>query len=177
LRVRHDWSGALAEHDRVLAQFVQAVAQVSAAKWAESEAPGRWSVAQVVLHVIASYQFGLDAARGGAGMRMRTARPVAWFARTVLLPRVLANERFPLGARAPAEVWPDAEAARSLTVADAIARLERVAGECVEALRYAGESTPRVRVTHAYFGPLRPYEALRLLSAHTRHHGGGVVAG
>jgi hypothetical protein len=38
----------------------------------------------------------------------------------------------------------------------------------------AGRSSPRV--VHAYFGAIAPRRALRLLSAHTRHHARGLEA-
>ena len=36
--------------------------------------------------------------------------------------------------------------------------------------RTPGAQRPAPRVAHAYFGALTPHAALRLLSAHTRHH-------
>jgi hypothetical protein len=107
-------------------------------------------------------------------MRLRVPRPAAWFARTVLLPRMLAAERFPRGAEAPAEVRPDLARARAFDQPEMRAHLCAVAEAAARALRDADEQRPAVRVTHAYFGPLRSLAALRLLSAHTRHHAAGV---
>lgn len=108
-------------------------------------------------------------------MRLRTPWVVAWFARSILLPRLLAAQRFPRGARAPSEVVPDPLEASNLTQEAAITRLQRVASEAVITLRDAALHQPNVRITHAYFGPLKPYDALRLLSAHTRHHAAGMA--
>jgi hypothetical protein len=107
-------------------------------------------------------------------MRRRTPAPVAWFARTVLLPRLLALKSFPRGARAPDEVVPDPHLAASLDQAAMRTRLQQAAAEASDALREAARSRPGVRITHAYFGPMRPLLALRLLSAHTRHHTEGM---
>lgn len=100
----------------------------------------------MLLHVEQSYQLGLDATQGGAGMRLRTSPLFAWIGRRVMLPLMTLTKRFPKGAPAPAEVRPDAEAAH------AVSR---------EALT--------IRV-HAYFGALDALQTLRILTAHTRHH-------
>lgn len=168
------WDDALAEHATVLTAFVAAMEAVPRARWQMSPNATTWSAATLALHVVDSYAFGREAAFGRAAMRQRTPIPVAWFARTVLLPRLLAAERFPRGAQAPDEVVPDQHEASTLDQAAMRVRLERVAAEAVDALREAERSRPSVRITHAYFGPLRPLLALRLLSAHTRHHTKGM---
>lgn len=168
------WDDALAEHAAVLSAFIRAMEAVPAPQWQVSPGATTWSAAALALHVADSYAFGREAAFGRAAMRRRTPAPVAWFARTVLLPRLLASETFPRGARAPDEVVPDPHAAASLDQAEMRVRLERVAAEAVDALQEAARTRPRVRITHAYFGPLRPLLAMRLLSAHTRHHTEGM---
>ena len=54
--------------------------------------------------------------------------------------------------------------------AAAATRLKYVANEAAATMRRVGRNRPAPLMTHAYFGPLAPYAALRLLSAHTRHH-------
>ncbi len=103
-------------------------------------------------------------------MRLRVSQPVALFSRIVILPVILTFKRFPRGARAPSEVAPDAAEARLLMPEEAATRLRRVADEAAAALRRAAAERPAPSMTHAYFGALSPYAALRLLSAHTRHH-------
>lgn len=168
------WGSAIAEHERVVADFVASIRRFDAGAWHRPPAPGRWSAAEVALHVCESYEFGIAAARGGPGMRLRTTPIVAWFARTILLPRLLARERFPRGASAPSEVRPDPQVALRLTPAEATSRLQDVAASAASALRTAADQGSGIRVTHAYFGPLTPLMALRLLSAHTRHHTRGL---
>lgn len=160
----------------VVAHFGARAAAFAPDRWHRRPAPGRWSAAELTLHVCESYAYGVAAASGSPGMRLRVPRVIAWVSRTVLLPRMLDAGRFPRGARAPEEVVPDAGAALALTPRAAALRLTRVAQEALDALRAAAERTPSRRITHAYFGPLTPLLALRLLSAHTRHHAEGLAA-
>lgn len=169
-----NWLDALAEHTRVLAAFDAALAAVPASRWHVAPDERTWSAAALALHVADSYAFGVEAAFGRAAMQRRTPAPVAWFARTVLLPRLLASERFPRGAQAPAEVVPDLARAAALDQPAMRHHLDAVAREAVAALQDAARHRPGIRITHAYFGPLRPLAALRLLSAHTRHHTEGM---
>jgi hypothetical protein len=165
------WENALAEHTAVVRQFTRALEAVPGDRWHTVPDAGMWSAAMLALHVADSYAFGVEAAQGRAAMVRRTPRPVAWFARTVLLPRLLARETFPRGAQAPAEVVPDGARAQAFDQSQMHTHLTAVATRAAEALR---EARPDVRITHAYFGPLRPLAALRLLSAHTRHHADGM---
>jgi len=93
----------------------------------------------------------------------------------MVLPVILATKRFPRGVAAPAEVLPDGAEARLLTKEDAAARLLSAARQAAEALSQAGAERTAPFVTHAYFGSLTPHAALRLLSAHTQHHGRGLA--
>lgn len=170
------WAAALAEHEAAVSDFRTQCEAVAPGDWQRAPAPGKWSPAAVALHICRAYELGRDAVDSGASMRLLVAPPVAWFARVVVLPAFLATRRFPRGARAPGEVVPDAEEARALLQGAAIARLERVSGEAAIALRKAAGTRPLPRVRHAYFGPLPPHAALRLLSAHTRHHARGLRA-
>lgn len=170
------WAAALAEHEREVGAFAAAARAVGAAGWRRAAAPGRWPPAALVLHVCLAYELGASAAEGGPSMRRRTAAPAAWLSRTVLLPLLLATRRFPRGAPAPAEVRPDLAEAATLGRDEAVDRLLRAAAYAARALRQAAVERPALRFTHAYFGPLRPLATLRLLSAHTRHHAGGLRA-
>lgn len=169
------WPAALAEHEREVAAFLMVLQRMPADAWTRAPAPSRWSPAAVALHVCRTYELGRDAAAGGQSMALQVAPPLAWLSRTLLLPLLLATERFPHGARAPAEVVPDLAAAMHLTTVDAAARLRRAATEAAAGLRQAARERSTLRVTHAYFGPLTPLATLRFLSAHTRHHTRGLV--
>ena len=170
MRVERGWIAAIAEHENAIRTFVAACRRVESSNWQRAPALGKWSPAAVALHVCQAYEFGRDAAVEDARMRLRVAPPLAWLSRTVILPIFLATKRFPRGAKAPAEVVPDAAEARLLTQDAAAARLHRAAEESATALRRAAAERPTFRVTHAYFGALTPYSTVRLLSAHTNHH-------
>lgn len=173
----HDrrWTAALAEHERALAAFASACERIPPASWHRAPAPGKWSPAEVVVHVCQAYELGRDAAAGGPGMRLLVSRRRAWQLRTLMLPLVVVTSRFPRGVPAPREVTPDPAASRGLTPDAAAARLERVAGDAAAALRRAADVRPMPRIMHAYFGALTPRASLRLLSAHTRHHARGLA--
>ncbi|HEX6626801.1 MAG TPA: DinB family protein [Gemmatimonadaceae bacterium] len=164
------WNAAIAEHETVVREFIAACDRCAPDEWNASPAPGKWSTAAVALHICHAYELGENAMAGGPGMRLRVSPPYAWVLRNLLLPVILATQRFPRGARAPREVVPDLEEARMLTPDAAAARLKRVADEAAAAFRRARRDGSAPLMTHAYFGALTPYVALRTLSAHTRHH-------
>ncbi|MCU0621005.1 MAG: DinB family protein [Gemmatimonadales bacterium] len=165
-----DWTTALAEHESAVAGLAHVLAAVPEAGWWRAPAPGAWSPAAVALHVIRSYELGLNAAEGGAGMRLRVPAPAAWLSRTLLLPRILAGGPFPRRARAPEEVRPPEAEVERLGQAAAVARLRAVAAEAAREMRAAAQGGSGARVQHAYFGALPMLDGLRLLTAHTRHH-------
>jgi uncharacterized damage-inducible protein DinB len=169
------WRDALAEHEVEVRAFRDALARVPAERWHAPPMPGKWSAAELVLHVTRSYEMGAAAMEGGPGMRLRVPRPVAWFARTVLLPRMLDARRFPRGAESPGEVVPGRDEAGRTTPASADARLAVAARDACASLRRAATAPRPPRFTHAYFGALPPLAVVRLLSAHTRHHAGQLA--
>lgn len=170
-----DWATSIAEHERVVTAFLALLGQVPPDAWHHRAAAGRWSPAELTLHVCRAYEFGVEAVRHGAGMQMRVPRPLAWFVRTVLLPRMLAAERFPRGAESPDEVRPDAALAARLSIDELTGRLRETAAAARTALQSLAHERPGARITHAYFGPMPPHTTLRLLSAHTRHHAHGLA--
>lgn len=175
MRNERRWTAAMGEHETAVRAFIAACERVAPGDWHRSPAPMKWSPAAVALHVCRAYELGRDAAIRGESMRLRVSRSFAWFSRMLVLPVILATNRFPRGAAAPVEVVPDAAEARLLMQDAAVARLQRVAEQAALALREASRERPRLRLTHAYFGPLSPHLTLRLLSAHTRHHARGLV--
>lgn len=170
------WAAALAEHEAVLGAFLAGISRVAPARWWQPPAAGKWSPAEVALHVTLAYEFGSAAVNAGAAMRPRVPPLGAWLARCVLLPALLRVGAFPRGAASPPEVLPSPLEARTLTAADAARRLAQAGASAARSLCSADARRPAVRVTHAYFGPLAPCAALRLLTAHTRHHAQHLVA-
>jgi len=170
MRSERRWNVALAEHESVVRDFLEVCERCAPSDWHLEPAPGKWSTAAVALHVCRTYEMGRDAMAGGTSMRLRVSTRYSWLLRTLVLPVVFATKRLPRGARVPREVAPDLDEANLLTPTAAVGRLKRVAHEAAGALRRAGRDRSPPLMTHAYFGPLAPYAALRLLSAHTRHH-------
>ena len=164
------WNAAIAEHETVVRQFLAVCERCAPADWHRAPSPEKWSTAAVALHVCRAYELGRNTMSGGSGMRLRVSKTYSWLLRTLMLPVILATQRFPRGVRAPREVAPDLEEAKLLTPDVAATRLKRVADEAAAAFRQADRGRSAPFLTHAYFGPLTPYAALRMLSAHTRHH-------
>jgi hypothetical protein len=169
MRSERRWTSAIAEHDTVVREFLDVCKRCPPGDWHRTPAAGKWSTAAVALHVCRAYELGQSAMAGGPSMRLRVSKPYSWLLRTLMLPVIVATKRFPR-ARAPREVAPDLEEAKLLTPHAAAARLKRVADEAAAAFRQVGRDRSAPLLTHAYFGALTPYVALRMLSAHTRHH-------
>ena len=174
-RSERKWNAAVAEHEVVVREFLEVCRQCPTSEWHSSPAPNKWSTSAVALHICSAYEFGRNAMNGGPAMRMRVSKPYAWFLRTIVLPVILATKRFP-PATAPREVRPNADETNQLTADAAATRLQRAADQAVAAFRDAGRTGKSPLMRHAYFGPLDPYTALRLLSAHTRHHTRSLAA-
>lgn len=164
------WQAAERGHAEAVAALLVAASLVPDHKWTEPLGPGRWSPAQVLLHIEQSYRLGDDALQGGAGMRVKTSPLVAWLGRTFVLPLITLTRRFPRNAPAPREIRPEAAAAHAIPRIELTTRVQVAATQALATFRAAVASGRRVRVTHAYFGALSPYQTLRLLNGHTRHH-------
>lgn len=164
------WAEALDEHERAVHAFIAVCEQLPPGRWHLPPAAGKWTPSDVALHLCHAYELGRDAAAGGSGMRLRVTPLRAWVARSVVLPLILLTDRFPRGVSAPREVAPDRSVSRQLSPGAALARFEEVARQAASGLRRVADERPAARVMHAYFGPLAPRAALRVLSAHTRHH-------
>lgn len=168
------WAAARAEHHEVVAQFLATIDEMPDDRWLRAPRPNKWSAATLTDHVTVTYAYGRDATTTGIGMRLLIPRPLAWVARTFILPRMLTSKRFPRGAKAPAEVRPVLANSASLTKERAKAELIARAAESLAAFDLAVLERPQMTVTHAYFGPLPLIQTLRMLSAHTLHHAQGM---
>lgn len=163
------WTAALDEHELVLRAYLAHAVAVPGAKWTVARAPGKWSTADLTLHLALAYESGIPDGPGPA-MRLVSSPASAWLARTFYLPLMFATRTFPRNAPAPREVRPDSIIASTTPRGELLARLDASAAATARALRAAADTRPQVRIMHAYFGALTPLPALRLLSAHTRHH-------
>lgn len=168
------WNAARTEHHEVVAEFLATIDRFDDERWQRAPRPNKWSAATLADHVAVTYAYGRNAVTTGVGMRLLVPRPLAWAARTFILPRLLESKRFPRGAKAPPEVRP--EAANSMTRSKEHAKEELTAraAEALAAFERAVQERPAMTVTHAYFGPLPLLETLRMVNAHTRHHAQGM---
>jgi DinB superfamily len=168
------WNAARAEHHEVVAEFLATINTFPEERWHSAPRPNKWSAATLADHVTVTYTYGRNAATTGTGMRLLVPRPLAWAARTFILPRMLSSKRFPRGAEAPAEVRPVVANSATLSKERAAAELTARAAEALAAFERAVQERPTMTVTHAYFGPLPLVQTLRMLNAHTRHHAQGM---
>ena len=163
------WKKALAEHETVVADFLSVIQKASANEWHRRPSPGKWSTADIALHLCRAYEIGRQSVETGQGMSLLVSRRKAWFFRTFFLPVILRAQRFPR-VGAPAEVRPNSSEVEQLTRERAAKRFRESADAAATAIRRTADRRPTPVLHHAYFGGLSPYMGLRLLSAHTRHH-------
>lgn len=168
------WNAAREEHHEVVAEFLATIDRFGAEQWQQLPRPNKWSAATLANHVAVTYAYGRNAATTGVGMRLLVPRPLAWAARTFILPRMLDSKRFPRGAEAPAEVRPQGAQSAGWSRERAKAEVAAHAAEALAAFDRAAQERPAMTVTHAYFGPLPLLQTLRMLNAHTRHHAQGM---
>lgn len=168
VQVSRAWRRALGEHDASVAAFVSVVRGIPDDRWALPRAPGKWSPAEEVLHVALAYEVAVRGVQTGAGMRSRVSPARARLLRWLVLPVMLESNWFPR-AKAPAEIRPPrpGEGDVDLTRDVLLRRVEEQARVVRDQLP---SSPPALRFHHAYFGALRPRQAMRMLAAHTRHH-------
>ena len=104
-------------------------------------------------------------------MQLRGSRFRRWMFRHTILPRILATGIFPAGARAPRETRPRE------TAADAESGLAALAGQATgfDQELTARAARQRVRLTHAYFGPMSARQSLQLVAVHVRHHANQIA--
>jgi hypothetical protein len=165
-RLPSDWSRLTADHRAALDQFIATARQLPPTSWARPLGDGKWSPAEISNHLIASYRILRTELAGGQGMALRLGPLRRWLLRHTMLPRILKSGTFPAGARAPRETRPSSDLA---ALPDALETLTREANALVEELTTRA-SRRRVRLTHAYFGPMSARQSLRILAAHIRHH-------
>jgi hypothetical protein len=170
MRGERAWTAARAEHDAALAACLAELERIPSDRWTEPRAEGKWCPAEEALHVALAYEVAVASIEGGPGMELRVTPVRASLLRWIFLPRLLHTGNFPRAVPAPREIRPSHAYAVTLSPPDVAARLRNSAEAAVNALRTAFVQRPPIKVSHAYFGPLRPLKALRLLSVHTRHH-------
>ncbi len=161
-----DWDTAMAAHDAAVAELLGAIREVPEARWAEPPEAGKWSAAEVALHLVLTYQHLTREQLGEATLRVLPRPWRAWMLRQFVLPRLLAGAALPRGVRAPREVRP----AGTLPSPDAaVASIDDEVRAWVGAMTRNREA-PRAGATHPFFGRLPLLTMLRFATLHTRHH-------
>lgn len=163
---RTPWDSLRAEHRQAVGRVVETVDGLDEAAWLRAPAPGKWCPAQVVEHLLLSYDALLRELGGAAGMRLRAS----WWRRFVIrlryLPMVLDQGRLPEGAPAVREIRPASPARARPAATHALReRAERFDAEITRAFE---DGT--ARLTHPFFGRLRAPQALRFVAVHLEHH-------
>lgn len=161
-----DWDTAMADHDAAMAELLGAIREVPESRWADSPGPGKWSAAEVALHLVLTYQHLTREQRGEATIRVLPRPWQTWVLKQFVLPRLLRGAALPRGVRAPREVRPAGTLPSS---EDAVASLHREARAWAEAMTRNRE-VPRAGATHPFFGRLPLLTMLRFATLHTRHH-------
>jgi DinB family protein len=156
----------MTDHASAVAEFVESALRFPGEAWIRPLAPGKWNPAEITSHVTETYTVLRSELDGGPGMRLRGSRWQRWLFRQTILPGILRGGAFPSGARAPREIRP-----REIQDYPAGALDALVAGADEFARELSARAADRrLRLTHAYFGPMSARQSLLLMAAHTRHH-------
>lgn len=142
------------------------IERLEEAAWERPPAPQKWCPGQIAEHLVLSYDALLSELAGGRGMRLRGS----WWRRSLIrlryLPMVLEQGRMPSGAPAVREVRPPAPPPARAVVVEALReRAARFDRELTRAFEAGGG-----RLTHPFFGSLRPPQALKFVAVHLEHH-------
>lgn len=160
-----DFERHLSRHHEGVARFLEAAARLDDVAWQARASAERWCPGQVAEHVALTYDRLLKEMDGGEPPRLR----LTFWKRTLLrwrvLPQILNEGRFPK-ARAPREIRPPDEPRPQKAVLEALRTGAIRFEEGLARARARGEG----RLTHVYFGRLRPDQMLRFMTAHTEHH-------
>lgn len=154
---------ALELHRSAVDDLVARAVSVPDRGWQEPIGAGKWSPAEIVAHLVCTYDTLIAELGGGAGMRIRTSFWQMWLLRLTILPRILASGVFPKGAVAPRETRPQAGLGRD----EGLALFRERAGQ-LEAAALAAR--PGQRLTHAYFGAAKLSHGVLLCTRHIEHH-------
>lgn len=157
----------MAAHRRAVEEFGARAGDVGADCWNTPRAPGKWSPAQEVKHVVLAYEAFIRDLEGGEPMRLvgTPIKRALW--RAIGLTSIVWLKKIPRGARAPRESRPPETAMdqRALLAEfrERTARFEAI-------FRETWDRDPARRVVHPYFGFLDLADGMAMCTVHTRHH-------
>jgi hypothetical protein len=160
------WNDAFARHSAAVRRFLATAAALDEAAWQKPVGEGKWSPAQIAVHVIQTYEVLVAQLRTGEGLRVQTGWALRQFLRVAFLKPILLFRRIPPGARAPRALRPgNAGPSRE----DGLARL-RDAASAFEGEMLARRDQKGLHLTHHLFGAVYGLRALEFVSIHTEHH-------
>lgn len=163
---RRTWAEGVQAHAEAVARFVAAAGEVPDASWRAAPVPGKWSPAEITMHLVLTYRHLQREQEGTLVVRVLPRRWKVFFLRHTILPRLLAGRPFPPGVRAPREVRPGDE------LPDATSSIHELTTAAAGFVAVAEERFQRGggRATHPFFGPLTLPQMLRFAELHTDHH-------
>src|SRR5688572_31383601 len=97
---------ALRMHSEAAARLIESAKLVRADVWLAPHAPGKWSPAEIVEHLNATYDVLTRELEGGTGMKVLTKPWQRLLLRWTIYRKILRKGLFPKGARAPREIRP-----------------------------------------------------------------------
>jgi DinB superfamily len=147
--------------------FIVASLAVPMDRWGKPRAPGKWSPAQVVEHVVLVYEVGARALSGASGLPSppRFVRPLIRF---MMRRTVLRSGRFPRS-RTVAAFDPSASAVPAGSAEALCARL-RTASEAFDRRATEMVASGAPAFEHPVFGTFGVSEYVQFQAYHTKHH-------
>lgn len=161
------WTVVTDRHTRSVAEFIDAAAGIPAERWLEPVAEGKWTPAQITLHVIQTYVVMTRQLRTGVGLRVQTGWLFRQVLRQVVLRAIMSTRRLPKGAKAPKDLRPGDTA---IGKDEAIDRLRAIVTEFEKELQ-SRRDQKGLQMTHHIFGSVDALKGLDFIAVHTEHHG------
>jgi hypothetical protein len=161
------WSDARTLHDRAVHDLVTAAERVTADRWMQPRADGKWSPAEIIEHLTLAYDVLQRELEGGQGMRIRVKLWLRILLRLTVMRRILRGGPFPKNAPAPREIRP---ATANADQRAAIAGFRERSAKFLATADAAHAAKRRVVLTHPYFGQGGLTDGLVLSARHIEHH-------
>ena len=161
------WVTVADRHARSVDEFLEAIRAVPDGLWSTPIADGKWTPAQITLHVVQSYDAITRELRTGEGLRIQTGWLFRQVARHVILRSIMWTRRLPPGAKAPKVLRPGET---TIGKEEAHDRLRLAVDEFAQALQERRDQKG-LQLTHHIFGSFDAVKGLDFLAVHTEHHG------
>jgi hypothetical protein len=161
------WSAAIERHGASVRDYLSTAEAVDEAAWSTPIGGGKWTPAQITVHLIQTYEVLLRQLRTGEGLRVQTGWLLRQVLRIVVLGPIMMTGRIPPGARAPRDLQPGAV---EVTREEGVARLRTAVSE-FESELMARRDEPGLQLTHHIFGSVEALRAIDFVRIHTEHHG------